>query len=266
VRHVSERQVSERRGQSGWRIGALAALAVLAGAQLGPQLLSRLWFTTQDPARTREPAQVTPVRAALAPARVDAPPDSGADVQAEGRLEAAADGRLVPNTALLQVLNHFLLARSDAGADAALSRYLDARLPPRAVGDALRVATAYRAYMGVHDALLAAQNLPSQAAGVTAAALARLSTWRDQRARLRQRMFDPALVQAWYGDEDLELIQTIDELRRADEVPGATGDASARPLPHWRDPAGAARHGRYLLDIIGRAVTPFSALRRSSAS
>lgn len=258
------RQVSDRRARPGWRLGALAALLVLVASQF----YSQPWSTVRDPAAvTRAPGQVPPARDALAPARVEARVDTAVDdVQVEGRLEAAPDGRLVPNTALLQVLNHFLLTRPDGGSRAALRRYLDARLAPRAVDDAMRIAATYRAYLSAHDELLAAQNLPLQGASLSRAALARLSTWREQRARLRQRMFDPALVQAWYADDDLELMQTIDELQRADDAPGSAGDASTRPVPHWADPAGAARHRRYLLGIVARALTPFAALMRRSAS
>ena len=183
------------------------------------------------------------------------------------QFELTPDGHLVPNGALLDALNASLATPAGEGWDAALRRRLAARLAPPALDEAMRIAIAYRAYARAHDDLLAAQGLRLPDGAPSPSDLARFSTWRDQRARLRAGMLDQAAVRAWYADDELQLAQAIDELQRSGEPEdaaqvaaraqaAATGGAPYRPAPRFLDKAEAARHQAYLLGVLATSAAP----------
>jgi hypothetical protein len=249
----------------------LTKTVVAAGAAL---VLAAFWLGRgESPAvAPPPPAAVQAPAARVASAANVVARDGTSEVPAfEGVLAITADGRLVPNETLRDVLTYFLLQRAGGDGDAALNNYLGRRLPPPAVAEAMRLAASYRAYMAAHDDLLAAQNLQLQG-GVTTAALVRLPTWREQRARLRQRWLGNAVALAWYQDDDLQLTQAIDELQRGGETPGTAAPQDmapadgvpARPVPHWTNKADQDRHAQYLLGVIVKATTSFDALKRAA--
>lgn len=245
-------------------IAAAGALLALAAFYCQPDAPAPAALTRQAPAQ----AAFAPGPGVLTDAAMAEPMD---DIGSHGALEVTPDQRLLPNAALRDVLDYFLLARADAAAKLALHDYLRRKIAPGAVADAMRIADTYLAYMKEHDALLAAHNLRLQGANVTRSDLARLAIWRTQRERLRQRSLGQQLVQAWYQDDDLQTLQAIDELQRTGEDPAIAqtqqagmGNATPfRPVPRWNNPADEERHHSYLLDVITRAITSFDALKHA---
>lgn len=247
-------------------IAAAGALLALAAFWCGPDAPAPIALTRPALAQ----AAFAPGPGVLTHAAME---ESIGDIGPNGALEVTQDQHLLPNVALRDVLDYFLLARADDAAKRALHDYLRRKVPAPAVADAMQIADQYLAYMTEHDALLAAQNLQLQGANVTSSDLARLSTWRAQRERLRERSLGKQVMQAWYQDDDLQTLQAIDELQRTGEDAGMArtqqagmdGATPYRPVPRWNSKADEERHRTYLRDVITRAVTPFAALKPAQA-
>lgn len=241
-------------------------VAATAAWRLRPEPAAPAPVAASVQMRTPAPAPASMV----ARARASAPAAAIAD-DPDGRFELTPDGHLVPNGALLDALNASLATPAGEGRyeewDTALRRRLATRLAAPALEEAMRLAVAYRAYASAHDDLLAVQHLHAPDAAPTSSDLARLSTWRGQRARLRAGMLDKAAVQAWYADDDLQLAQAIDELQRSgapDDAAqasalaqaAAAGGAPYRPAPRFLDKAEGDRHRAYLVGVLARSAAP----------
>ncbi|MBA5604991.1 hypothetical protein H3H36_06390 [Duganella sp. FT3S] len=153
----------------------------------------------------------------------DEPPPDGFTIGNGGQLQA--------NRQLRASFDYFLI-RGD-GADLAaraaqLRAYLKQRLPAGAAAQAEALLAPYVAYIRAHDDLLARQQLTLAPGAVPdAQQTERLATWQEQRARLRQQSFPPALQRAWFGDDDDVLADAVAELRARNADTGSATDAAS---------------------------------------
>ncbi|HEX7645539.1 MAG TPA: hypothetical protein VF472_25325 [Burkholderiaceae bacterium] len=173
--------------------------------------------------------------------------------------EASVDGRgnLIIDTALLRLLDYFLLQQADDGL-ADLEHYLNTALPEPARHQAIDIARRYCAYMAEHDSQLAEQH-----AGLRD--LPRVSAWMAQRARLRASTIGEDAAKAWYQNDDAQLQQAVFELSGAQGTPGAEeASPQGEGVPHWQSPDAAARHLRYLQQIVERNLLSYAARKTLS--
>lgn len=192
------------------------------------------------------------------------------DLVPPGGLEVDAGGQLVANHALRMVMD-FFLARGE-GADLAtragqLRLHLGRQLSGTAWAQGQALADQYLNYVRAHDDLLARQRFaPRAGAAPGIQELERLAVWQEQRARLRQSWFAPALLQSWFGDEDGQLAQALAELRErasAMAVGGAEGEPEADSNT-WRErrlhgaTQEAARAGE-IEELLAGATTSYEA-------
>ena len=180
---------------------------------------------------------------------------TNSDVQADqhpslplGELYATEQQQLIINSALLDVINFYLLAPDFAGQLQPLANYLKLHLPELAARQALQIAQQYQVYIGEHDQLLAAQNLSA-----TTSDLNRISSWQQQRLRLRQRLLGEQLQQAWYQNEEAQLQQALDELRLAQTMP--------QPELAATESAELLQHTRAMQAVVIKACTSLHAAR-----
>jgi len=174
-----------------------------------------------------------------------------------------ANGDLIVNTALHDVIDFFLLEHADDQDANRLQQYLKSTLPSPAFDQAMRIVAAYREYMKEHDDLLAVQNLDLSD-------LNRIADWRTQRDRLRQRILGDQVVQAWYQNDDTQLKQALDELQQRSDMASGTvaqppqpGASPPRPVPHWRDPDKEQQHIRHQQELLQQASTRYADLHRN---
>ncbi|HYD80650.1 MAG TPA: hypothetical protein VEC06_12645 [Paucimonas sp.] len=116
-----------------------------------------------------------------------------------------ADGRLVIDQTLHQVIDYFLLSGQPGDRTlhaAQLRAYLRNALPPVAAQEALQIVDRYLLYMNLHDDLLARQALPQWVDLPSAAEADRIANWVIQRTRLRQTVLGREIMQAWYAEEE----------------------------------------------------------------
>lgn len=165
-----------------------------------------------------------------------------------GELYATEQQQLIINSALLDVLNLYLLAPDFTGQLQPLANYLNQHLPELAARQALQIAQQYQAYIGEHDQLLAAQNLST-----TASDLNRIGSWQQQRLRLRQRLLGEQLQQAWYQNEEAQLQQALDELHLA--------RALTQPELAATERAELLQHTTAMRAVVIKACTPLHASR-----
>jgi len=131
---------------------------------------------------------------------------------------ATEERELVVNAGLLQVFDFFLLEApqgNGADASAALSAFLASRLTNASVVRAMQIAADYRAYMAQHDALLAAQNFDHRSLTLATLDAGRVRTWMQLRQRLRESVLGAAVSDAWYQNDDAQLLHVLDELQQA---------------------------------------------------
>ncbi|WP_245964841.1 hypothetical protein [Trinickia dinghuensis] len=171
---------------------------------------------------------------------------------------------MIANSALLELIDSFLLEKTDGDRADQLKAYLKRSLPSPAYGEAMQIVERYQAYMKAHDDLLAAQHFG--AIDASTVDVERIEVWRQQRDRLRQSMLGEQVAQAWYQNDDARLDQAIAEWRQRAEdaqspVPSAT--EPRYPVPHWRSTSDEERHRRYLLGVFEKAVTSYETLRRA---
>jgi len=145
---------------------------------------------------------------------------------------------LIPDFALREVMDSYLLSRSDAGRLQALRDHLRRALPPAAASDAEQLAQNYSGYLAAHASLLAVQNLHDTPD------LGRLAAWQQQQRELRLRMLGARVTEEWFGTEDAYLTQALEEAGRGASAPPANED-EARHQQHMqqvlRDAVGSAR-------------------------
>jgi hypothetical protein len=130
---------------------------------------------------------------------------------------ATEERELVVNAELLQVFDFFLQAPDGQRADAstALRTFLAERLMAASVTKALQIAADYRSYMMQHDALLAAQNFDRRGLALSTLDVGRIKTWLQLRRRLRQSVLGEAVAEAWYQNDDAQLLHVLDQLQQA---------------------------------------------------
>lgn len=188
---------------------------------------------------------------------------------APGGLAATENQELIVNSALLDVINFFLLERSDGNRANALKSYLKSNLPDPAYREAEQIVGHYQAYMTEHDNLLAAQNLGAQNAAMSSLDLSRIATWCEQRDRLRKNLLGDKVTEAWYQNDDAQLKQVVDELRQhrdgASQEQGQDSSSQyARPMPpiapRWSNVADEVHHNLYMREVLAKATTSFEAL------
>lgn len=143
---------------------------------------------------------------------------------------------LIPDFALREIMDYYLLGRSDAGRLQALTDHLRRTLPPAAARDAEQLARSYSAYLAEHDTLLAAQNFQEWPDP------GRLASWQQQQRQLRLRMLGPKVCEEWFGNEDAYLTQALAEASQPPTGPPANEDE--------------ARHREHMRQVLRDAVGP----------
>src|SRR5471030_403806 len=201
----------------------------IGAAALAGVALAWYWPSGDTPA--------APARPAAAPAWYDRIGASSMGSGLPQPSELALDDQLAPSSLAtdaagnlvvdppLRVLFEFFLVRGD-GADLnaradQLRAYLDRQVSGAAGAQAKKLASRYAAYARAHDELLASQRIALAGDAVpTAQQVDQLATWQQQRARLRQSSFGPALAKLWFGADDAELAHALAGLREH-ATPGA---------------------------------------------
>jgi hypothetical protein len=169
------------------------ALSHDAGAlRLGPGA----WSRAEDPARAK----------------------GGLDVEFSADIVKTEDGKLLIDKALLNTIQLSLLNGVEGDRRAhenQLLTDLKSKLPPSAFLEAQKLVQNYLAYMDAHDGLLERQNLVIPVVGSMPSGpyIDRLSTWNEQRSRLRQTIFGISIAQIWFGDDERQAQQTLARLR-----------------------------------------------------
>jgi lipase chaperone LimK len=241
-----------------WRrvaIGGVAAAAVVA-AIVAAIVALRSADAPPGPATSaaRSAGGAVPalVRASAAAARAPEPaapaalPASLEGTEPDGAIAADASGRLVIDIELRRLFDHFLAASGEepvATIRARIVAVLRARLPATAAGEAIAILDRYLAY---RDAARALVPPADPAAGL------------DHVHDLRVKMFSPAVVRAFFADEE-----------------AATSAALARSAVLQDGALSAAERERRLAEIEARvppavrearaaALVPLEALRRET--
>lgn len=250
--------------------------AVIAATAIGAALIA-FYFGQNEP--SQDSAVSAPAPAANAVFGPGAWTGTAADASISNRGESnpAAPGglattenqELIVNSALLDVINFFLLERSDGNRINALRSHLKSNLPDPAYREAEQIVGHYQAYMTEYDNLLAAQNLGAQSAAMSSLDLSRIATWCEQRDRLRKNVLGDKVTEAWYQNDDAQLKQVVDELRQhrdgASQEQGQDPSSQyARPMPpvapRWSNVADEVHHNLYMQEVLAKATTSFEAL------
>jgi len=208
--------------------------AVLAGVAL-----AWYWPAGDSPAPPAPPAAAPVQHDTFGLARWNSGPRQPSELPLDDQLAPSslstdASGNLVVD-APLRVLFEFFLVRGD-GADldaraAQLRTHLERQVNGPAGEQARTLAARYTAYMRAYDELLASQRIALAAdAAPTAQQVEQLATWQQQRARLRQSTFGPAIASRWFGADDAELAQAVADLRtRTNANAGAAAGNETEP-------------------------------------
>ncbi|MES2160763.1 MAG: hypothetical protein V4476_06370 [Pseudomonadota bacterium] len=212
----------------------------LGAAALAGVALAWYWPAADKPPAA-QPAAAAPawydrIGASTAGSGLPQPSELALDDQlAPSALATDAAGNLVVDRPL-RMLFEFFLVRAD-GADLnaradQLRAYLDRQVSGAAGAQAKTLAARYAAYMRAHDELLAGQRIALAGGAPTAQQVEQLATWQQQRARLRQSSFGPALAGLWFGADDAELAQALAGLRERAApaaIPAAADGGEAEP-------------------------------------
>lgn len=144
---------------------------------------------------------------------------------------------------------------------AELRSWIANNLPAPAAEDAERVLGAYLAYAKQHDELLAAQHFDfTPSAALPVAAIERLSSWKQQRAQLRQRTLGMELARIWFESDDGQMDDALAALRQRaglaapDDEPSESNRLRAERM---RNAARDAADDLITTDIVARATTPY---------
>jgi lipase chaperone LimK len=154
-------------------------------------------------------------------------PATGLDALAMHDTKIALDdaGHLVPDAALRSLMDAFLVTsrRSERLAMASQLRALfQAGLRQPAAAEADRLVTAYLAYLGAQEQMLARERFARpDPSGLTDQQLEHLLAWQRERAQLRQRMLGATVARAWFEQEDATCSAAFDDWRKLREPPGA---------------------------------------------
>ncbi|MFZ6757422.1 hypothetical protein ACO0K9_09370 [Undibacterium sp. Ji50W] len=227
-----------------------------------------------------EPEEITPIRAkANLSTMVFGPGQTTPPANTVDTSFSPSDSRLLPNglttenqqlvvnSGLLEVIHFFLLEQMSADRAGALRSHLKSALPPPAYTEAMLIVEHYQAYMKAHDELLAAHNFGGTGKDVNLQDVRRISTWRDQRDRLRLGFLGETVVHAWYQNDDAQLDQILNELTQLkdnsiqEQNPNApsTDEQPAIPRPPtWSNKNDELRHDHYMQWVLGKAIRSFS--------
>jgi lipase chaperone LimK len=237
-------------------LAGLAVCALIAGAVVCRHACTRSEPTAPAAAsRTVDRGASALVRASAAAAtapddRSAAPPAvlpaSLEGTEPDGAVQADAGGHLIVDIELRRLFDHFLIASGEepiATMRARIIAVLRARLPATAAAEAIAILDGYLAYREAARSLVA----PSDpAAGL------------DRVHELRARMFSPAVVQAFFADEEAATYAAL--ARRAvlqDGMLSATERARRLAEIEARTPA-AVREAR------AAAMAPLDEMARES--
>ncbi|MQA41702.1 hypothetical protein [Rugamonas aquatica] len=223
------------------KVPAALAAAMMAAAML--TVWARLAETapmsapTPGPAPAGQPAGSQAVRATASAAAYSATVAITSDLSLTDKQE------LIPDFALHQLMDSFLLNRRDAGLEA----YLRRALPASAANEAIQIAERYQRYLTAHDELLAAQHFTS--ADAASQDLSRIISWQRQRQQLRIRMLGERIALEWFGNEDAYLEQALDEWRQRSEgqAPATAGVA----------PEDQAAHEQHMQQALSQAIASY---------
>ena len=204
----------------------------------------------------RPAAESSPAPAGAAPSEARAPSAAAArffrelgntDPGPQIELALTDTQVLIPDFALREMMDYYLLARSDAGRLQALREQLRRTLPPAAARDAEQLAQNYSDYLAAQGALLAAQNFRDTPDP------GRLAAWQQQQRALRIRMLGARVNEEWFGAEDAYLTQALEEAGRGANTPPANEDE--------------ARHQQHMQQVLRNAVnSPRPAQRYTPAA
>jgi len=164
------------------------------------------------PAAAVTPA--SPVRPSGDPVPPSALPGSLEGTDADGVLEADADGHLVVTLELRRLFDHFLAASGEepiATMRGRIIAVLRARLPAVAAAEAIEILDRYLAYRDAARGLAPAPSDPR--AGL------------DQVRDLRRKLFSPVVVQAFFAGEEAAIYAALD---RRDVLADTTLPAAER--------------------------------------
>ncbi|OEZ98974.1 hypothetical protein [Duganella sp. HH101] len=226
----------------------MKAAAALAAVMLAAALLT-VWARHAEnapaptptpktgPAPAGQPAGSQAVRATASAAAYPAAAAIAPDLSLTDKQELIAD------FALHQLMDSFLLNRSEAELEA----YLRRALPAGAANEAIQIAARYQRYLAAHDELLAAQHFTS--ADPASQDLNRIISWQQQRRQLRIRMLGERIALEWFGNEDAYLGQALDEwrLRSEGQAPATAGVA----------PEDQAAHEQHMQQALGQAIASY---------
>lgn len=189
------------------------------------------------PAPVRQPAGSQAARATASAATFSA------TVAITPALSLTDKQELIPDFALHQLMDNFLLNRSEAELEA----YLRRALPASAANEAIQIAERYQRYLTAHDELLAAQHFTS--ADAASQDLNRIISWQQQRQQLRIRMLGERIALEWFGNEEAYLGQALDEwrLRSEGQAPATAGVA----------PEDQAAHEQHMQQALSQAIASY---------
>lgn len=167
------------------------------------------------------------------PATMTAVPMASDTAAPEG-LATTADGHIVVNKALKDVVDYFLLGGypgERAEHAEKLLAHLKLSLPQPASDEAAQIAQNYLRYLDEHDKLLARAPVPPASPESTYRPpdIERISVWVAQRARLRQDLLGIHVAGVWFGEEEANDQQLLASLR---ERGSAIQRAQPEPQQH----------------------------------
>lgn len=171
-----------------------------------------------------------------------------------GRLTAAPNQHLVVDAGLFEVINFFLLEQSGPDRANALQAYLKSKLPPPAYSEASTIVSHYQAYMKAYDTLLQGQNFAAEDISTRSSNIGRLTTWREQRDRLRLNLLGESVVQAWYQNDDVELNQVLGELQQRAQSSAQNGNGTSSDVELDE------MHEQNMQRVLAKATKSFSTL------
>jgi hypothetical protein len=193
-----------------------------AGAMAAGVLAVVLW---QRPAAAPEAARAPSAGswdAAVGPGLLSGPvrdlPAIDAQLVRDTKIAVDADGHLVPDRALRNLMDGFLVKGKQGERQAMeteLRLFLRQSLRPPADGEADRLVTAYLAYQQEEEQMRSRERFTQpDPGGLSDEQVRHLLAWQRQRADLRQRMLGTAAASAWFDAEDGNCAAVLDDWQK----------------------------------------------------
>jgi lipase chaperone LimK len=159
---------------------------------------------------------------AMGPGMLSSPvrdlPTMDAQLVRENKIAVDASGHLVPDRALRNLMDGFLIKGKQSerqAMEAELRLFLRQSLRPPAAGEADRLVTDYLAYQQAEQDLLSRQRFTQpDAGGLSEDQVKQLLLWQRQRADMRQRMLGTTVASAWFDAEDRNCAAVLDEWQK----------------------------------------------------